>query len=130
MKTFLVAQETMSVLTIALVMILTGVLIGLHFLVKWSYSKSKVKIKPRFILHPGYVKCFSDGEVRYVSYNKLIEYYGLRDIGVRKLFNTVNYDALRMGYYANPSDIHLWPREEGDYHPHLHAKLKEAGYEN
>ena len=66
----------------------------------------------RYILHPGYVLS-SDGDTHLITGAQLASLYGLRLSDCIVIYNDV--DPCSIGYREQPGDIHLYPKESGDY---------------
>lgn len=69
----------------------------------------------KFILHPGKIKSVVDGDIHYISYNGLINLYGLNP-----------KDCINFGH--NKGDIfedhiHLYPLRDGNYREFLRLSL-------
>lgn len=64
----------------------------------------------RYVLHPGYVTSASDGQQHFIGGPRLALLYGLE---IRDRLRVVFGD--RAGYLELPGDVHLHPRNDGDY---------------
>ena len=65
----------------------------------------------RYIVHPGEVISRSDGDIHFISFNRLCQLYGIHkeqavNAGVPGAFPRPGFDG---------KDIHLWPLESGQY---------------
>jgi hypothetical protein len=80
----------------------------------------------RYIIHPGWVKSASDGDLHYITAGKLMSLYqlNLRDPNVHYV---IDRDGKGFGIGETPGDIHLYPRFDGNYS--LPAKDKLRGEE-
>lgn len=61
----------------------------------------------RYIVHPGTVMSRNDRDRHFISAPRLAALYGVRDYVV--------VDDDRPGFRAEPGDVHLYPRFDGDY---------------
>lgn len=66
----------------------------------------------RYIIHPGYIISEADGDRRYVGFHDLVRLYGFRKSACI-FFPTEPARQMALGH--KPTDIHLFPREDGDY---------------
>jgi hypothetical protein len=64
----------------------------------------------RYIVHSGYVKSKTDGDVHWVGFGQLCRLYGLQPHAT-DVFNGDRCTNLK----PLPDDIHLHPRVDGDY---------------
>lgn len=77
----------------------------------------------RYIIHPGWVKSASDGDLHYITAGKLMSLYqlNLRDPNVHYV---IDRDGKGFGIGETPGDIHLYPRFDGNYSLPVAGKLK------
>lgn len=67
----------------------------------------------RYILHPGWVESWNDGDRHYIDAPKLARLYGV------PWNQCIVHDPMRpetrAGFVGLPTDKHLWPRKDGRY---------------
>jgi hypothetical protein len=73
------------------------------------YPKAEYIMKPKYMLHPDFVKSKRDGDEHYISCSQLIKLYGvpLRDC-VKRPDRALTVSEMR-------DYIHLHPQYDGDY---------------
>lgn len=64
----------------------------------------------KYVLHPGYVKSISDGDVHYISAQKLAALYG---VDFKKCI--IYIDSLANKAYPEGDYMHLFPNYNGKY---------------
>lgn len=80
----------------------------------------KSRSDPLIVLHPGWITSPSDGDRHYINFHRLARCYGLNP-NTGSCLNwgdTKDRVWLHTSPYARHA-IHLYPREKGDYLPHL-----------
>ena len=78
--------------------------------------------RPRYVLHPGYVRSATDGQDHFIGGVQLAALYG---VNILDLYGVVF--GHRPGYREQPGDVHLHPRYDGNYSlPDQSAAPKDA----
>jgi len=78
----------------------------------------------RYYLHPGKVRSISDGEIHYIGVGQLARLYNLSLRSPNVIVQNDMYREDYLGYTFRNGDIHLYPRERGDYQKFLKSQLK------
>lgn len=67
----------------------------------------------RYILHPGYIKSKTDGEMHYIGAKELAHLYKV-DIHKCRICDFKTPESMA-GFRSLPDDIHCYPRYDGNY---------------
>ena len=70
--------------------------------------------QPRIYLHPGEVRSKVDGDIHYINAPKLARLYGVDYKKCYVIYETE--EGGTAGYGERETDIHLFPRFDGDYY--------------